>query len=121
MSSHSEIFFPFEKGFKVTDPIKRRGGARPEAGRPPSQPAKLDIPATKDPLIFLLSVMNDLASDARLRIVAATAALPYVHERSGNVQGGKKDRRADAAQEAGKGKFAPSKPPKLKLINPTGE
>ncbi len=105
----------------MTDPINRRGGARPGAGRPPSKPAKLDIPATKDPLVFLLAVMNDPTSDARLRIVAATAALPYVHERAGTVQGGKKDRRAEAAQEAGQGKFAPSKPPKLKLINPAGE
>lgn len=108
----------------MTDQIKRRGGrggARPGAGRPKSKPAKLDIAATKDPLVFLLSVMNDSAVDARMRIVAATAALPYVHERAGNVQGGKKDKRAEAAQEAGKGKFAPSKPPKLKLINPAGE
>ena len=105
----------------MTDPIKRRGGARLGAGRPPSQPAKLDIPTTKDPLVFLLLVMNDPASDARLRIVAATAALPYVHERAGNVQGGKKDKQATAAQEARKGKFAPSKPPKLKLINTASE
>lgn len=105
----------------MTDPIKRRGGARPGAGRPKSKPAKLNMPATKDPLVFLLSVMNDTASDARLRIVAATAALPYVHERAGNLQGGKKDKRAEAAQEAGKGKFAPSKPPKLKLINMAGD
>lgn len=105
----------------MTDSIKLRGGARPGAGRPSSQPVKLDLPATKDPLVFLLLVMNDPATNARLRIVAATAALPYVHERAGNVQGGKKDKRAEAAQEAGKGKFAPSKPPKLKLINLAGD
>lgn len=105
----------------MTDPIKRRGGSRPGAGRPKSKPTKLDMPATKDPLVFLLSVMNDTASDARLRIVAATAALPYVHKRAGYIHSGKKDNQASAAKEVGKGRFAPSKPPKLKLINPAGE
>ena len=95
------------------------GGARAGAGRPPNQPAKLDIPATKDPLVFLLLVMNDSASDARLRIDAAKSLMPFMYVKKG--EGGKKDKRAEAAQEAGKGKFAPSKPPKLKLINSAGE
>lgn len=100
----------------MTDSIKRRGGARPGAGRPKSKAAKLNMPATKDPLVFLLSVMNDTASDARLRIVAATAALPYVHERAGNVQCGKKSKQAEAAKAAGKGRFAAPAPPKLTAI-----
>lgn len=94
----------------MPDQIKRRGGARPGAGRPPRKPAKLCTPATNDPLVFLLAAMNDPATDARLRIVAATSALPYVHAKKGE---GIKDEKKAAAKVAGVGRFAPAAPPKL--------
>lgn len=90
----------------------RSGGARPGAGRPPKEPTILEVAATyKDPLKFLEAVMNDSQTDAKMRVDAAKAMLPYVHQKLG--EGGKKDAAADAAKKAASGKFAPSAPPKL--------
>lgn len=93
----------------MTDPLKRRGGARPGAGRPAGKPAKLDTPPTDDPLIFLKLVMNDGATDARLRISAAVALMPFIHAKVGEL--GKKDATQDAAKKAGAGRYASGKPP----------
>lgn len=89
----------------------RSGGARENSG---PQPAKLNLKGKRDPLKFLLAVMNDPDAGARLRVDAAKAALPFVHGRKG--EGGKKDERQAAAEKAGKGRFAPSAPPKLTAI-----
>lgn len=90
----------------------RSGGARPGAGRPPKDKDILEIAATyDDPLKFLKAVMNDSATEAKMRVDAAKAMLPYVHQKLG--EGGKKDAAADAAKKAGSGKFSPSAPPKL--------
>lgn len=67
----------------------------------------------KDPLTFLLAVMNDGETDARLRIDAAKAALPFVHQKLG--EGGKKEQKDEAAKKAAASVFAPSAPP-LKLV-----
>lgn len=61
--------------------------------------------------------MHDPVSDAHLRIVAATAALPYVHKRAGNVTDCIKNKRTEGVQEAGKGKFAPTAPPKSRYLD----
>ena len=94
----------------MTNPIKKRGGARPGAGRPKNEPLLLpDLPITNDPLTFLLALMNDAAADSRTRLSAATACLPYCHARIG--EGGIKDQAQAAAKKAGAGKFAPSRSP----------
>ena len=62
---------PGESGVKVR--AERRGGFRPGAGR------TLSVGRTCDPLVFLLAVMNCDEATARLRVMAAKAALPYVH------------------------------------------
>jgi len=94
----------------MTDQIKKHGGARPGAGRPPGKPSKLKTPATDDPLVFLQRVMNDADADARLRVTAASAALPYVHAKKGE---GIKARAQEASKKASTGRFAPSAPPRL--------
>ena len=94
----------------MTDQPKRRGGVRPGTGRPKSGPVLLpDLPATNDPLVFLLALVNEPTADMRLRLNAAVAAMPYVHARMGDA--GKKDGKQDAAKKASAGKFAPSHAP----------
>ena len=52
--------------------------------------------------------MGNPANDARLRMGAAVALLPYVHAKKAE---GVKDQKQDAAKKAGGGKFAPSRAP----------
>jgi hypothetical protein len=59
------------------------GGARPGAGRPlgsKNKPILLDLPATDDPLKFLMLVVNCQEAPVRLRVAAAKAALPICYE-----------------------------------------
>lgn len=90
------------------------GGACPGAGAPKRPVPKLDTVAVTDPKVFLMAVMNDAGTDARLRIDAAKALLPFVHHKLD--AGGKKELVLIAAKKAATGRFAPSAPPKLKLI-----
>lgn len=100
----------------MTDLTKRtHGGARPGAGRPANPPTLLTVPDTSDPVQFMLSVMRDTTADARLRLDAAKALMPFMHIRKGG--GGKKDEQQAAAQKAATGKFAPGKPPRLATIS----
>ncbi len=96
--------------------MKGGGGARPGAGRPKKAIPKLDVKPVTDPKVFLLAAMNDTGADARLRITAATALLPYLHVKAGE---GKKVDAQVRAERASKGLYAPGPAPKLKLINPT--
>ncbi len=88
-----------------------RGGARPGAGRPP-KPVRTITISKEDPLEFLLAVMQDETVDADLRLRAAEKALAY--QKGGKI--GKKEERQDAAEAAGAGRFAPSKPP-LRVVS----
>lgn len=62
-----------------------------------------------DPKDFLLAVMNDFESEAKLRVDAAKALMPFMHQRKG--EGGKKEERSDAAKKVGAGKFGTGAPP----------
>jgi phage terminase small subunit len=89
----------------------KSGGARPGAGRKPKEPAILKLAATyDDPEKFLRAVMNDSGSEAKLRVDAAKALMPFTHQKLG--EGGKKERQADAAKKVA-GRFSASVPPKL--------
>ena len=84
----------------------RSGGARPGAGRKKKAPEPLiaQAQAHGDPLEFLRSVMNDPLADGKLRVDAAKALMPYVHERKGGEgELGKKKARELAAQTADQG------------------
>ncbi len=93
------------------------GGARPGAGRKPKPPPEMPNAGTtggdQDPKQFLLNVMNDDLADPRLRMDAAKALLPFVHQKLG--EGGKKDERLNSAKRAGAGKFSAAPPP-LRLV-----
>jgi len=65
-----------------------------------------------DPKAFLTAAMNDGQLPEKLRVEAAKALLPFVHQRKG--EGGKKEEKANAAKAAQTGRFgAPPPPPRL--------
>lgn len=89
----------------------RSGGARPGAGRPKKEPEVLPLSAHyDDPLKFLKAVMNDSGAEAKLRIDAAKALMPFVHQKLG--EGGKKEQQKEAANKVAS-RFAAAPPPKL--------
>jgi phage terminase small subunit len=63
-----------------------------------------------DPMQFLTVAMNDPALDAKMRIDAAKALMPFKHAKLG--EGGKKEQK-DAAAKKVAGRFAAAAPPKL--------
>ncbi len=91
-----------------------RGGARPGAGRPKRAQQILPISAGESPLVFLLQVMNNQAAELKLRIEAARAALPYMHQKGGVL--GKKDATKEAARRLSGGRFSPGIAPGLSLV-----
>lgn len=87
-------------------PRPNSGGARPGAGRPKKKPEPIATVAARqdDPKAFLLTVMNDATADGKLRVDAAKALMPYMHERKGAAAvGGKKAQAEQAAQTAERG------------------
>lgn len=71
----------------------------------------MSLPATyEDPAEFLMAVMNDDGSDAKLRVDAAKALL------RGRADAGKKEQQQKAARKVAS-KFAASAPPKLIVNN----
>lgn len=87
-------------------------------GPPPVPAPTFDINAAlmhSDPRVFLLAAMNDGALDAKLRIDAAKALMPFTHTKLG--EGGKKDQKSDAAKKAGAGKFGSAAAPTLAAAN----
>lgn len=89
----------------------RSGGARPGAGRKPKEPPILALAATyDDPAKFLRAVMNDSGSEAKLRVDAAKALMPFVHQKLG--EGGKKEQKQAEANKVAS-RFATAAPPKL--------
>jgi len=81
-----------------------------KAGKKP-QPSR----ERRDPLTYMLDIMNDEEADPDLRFRAAATAAPFIHAKAGEGMG-KKDARADRAGKAGAGKFAPGAPPQLKVV-----
>lgn len=93
-------------------PRENSGGAREGAGR---KPKDADCVAVRDPLEFLLDVMQGKIEPSPNQLKAAQAAAQYVHCKKG--EGGKKNAKGDAAKTAGEGKFAPASGPRLAAVN----
>lgn len=89
----------------------RSGGARPGAGRKPKPTAVSD---GRDPLEFLLDVMQGKIDARPEQLKAAIAATQYVHNKRG--EGGKRDEAKRDAERAAGGKFAAAAPPKLTAV-----
>lgn len=73
---------------------------------PEPEPAGFDLTQAllhRDPRDFLLSVMNDLGTEPKLRVDAAKALMPFIHPRKG--ESGKKDQAQANAEKAATGKF----------------
>lgn len=66
-----------------------------------------------DPRSFLLATMNDPLTEGKLRVDAAKALMPFMHQKLG--EGGKKDAKDEAAKKAAN-KFGALQPP-LRLVN----
>lgn len=62
-----------------------------------------------DPKDFLLATMNDFEAEAKLRVDAAKALMPFIHPRKG--ESGKKEVAKDKAAGAAQGKFGVRKGP----------
>lgn len=94
------------------------GGARPGAGRkpkpkePPKAPA---VVASRDPLEFLLDVMQGTVVPTKEQLRAAVAATQYKHPKKGDA--GKKEGAAEKAKAAAAGKFGAAQPPRLIASN----
>jgi phage terminase small subunit len=101
-----------------------RGGKRPGAGRKPkpkvepvlhmqseseAEVERLVQGVSRDPLEFLLDVMQGKVRPSPDQLKAAVAATQYVHTKKG--EGGKKDAAKDAAVEVAKGRFRSGAPP----------
>jgi len=96
----------------------RSGGARPGSGRKPKpkepqQPPQVVV--SRDPLDFLLDVMQGTVVPTREQLRAAIAATQYKHPKKGDA--GKKEGAAEKAQAAAGGKFSAAAPPKLVASN----
>lgn len=95
---------------KADGPAKKRptkAKKTPEVQPDIAAEAKME---NKDPLTYMLDVMNNTDAGAERRDRMAIAAAPFVHARQGEGKG-KKTEKADRAKQAASGKFAPSKPP----------
>lgn len=105
----------------------KSGGYRPGAGRKPKPPTLIgdvtagadnkDAPEVvevvmasngKDPIEFLEAIMLAPDLDAKLRIDAAKALLPYKHPKKG--ESGKKEQRNEDAKKVA-GRFSTAAPP----------
>jgi len=85
--------------------VKGRSGRRAQV---------LDVPATRDPIRFLRSVVACPTAPTELRLRAALALL-RLGRRSPRL--GKKEQALEASRAAARGKFAPAAAPKLALVS----
>lgn len=95
---------------KCGGPRINAGGARPNSGPQKAPLEYVDVPKQDDPKAFLLSVMNDPLSGAKLRMDAAKVLMAFVHSKASD-SGKKAARQKDAESVAGR--FAVSLPPRL--------
>ena len=88
--------------------VKHGPKVKPEA-MPVNEVAEVELSTTDDPREFLTELMNADGADLRMRLEAAKTLMPYVHGKVADQ--GKKDQRAEAAKQVGKGRYAQGKPP----------
>lgn len=92
------------------EPAPEPAAAKDDHGAP--EPGGFDLMRAllhRDPKDYLLSVMNDLESEPKLRVDAAKALMPFIHPRKG--ESGKKDQAQANAEKAANGKFGTRRGP----------
>lgn len=101
----------FNKNVKAQPKAEAPKSVEPEADDEDSGPT-FDLARAltfTDPKAFLIAAMNDPEAEAKLRVDAAKALMPFMHQRKG--ESGKKEDRQTAAEEAAAGMYGTSKPP----------
>ena len=88
--------------------VKPSGKVKPESPEN-EQPEELSLTETDDPRAFLTELMNADGADLRMRLEAAKTLMPYVHGKVADQ--GKKEQKAEAAKQVGKGRYSQGKPP----------
>lgn len=107
---------PVNKNVKGLPPAKARKQQSVEV-MPEEEDFSFDVTKAlsfADPKDFLLATMNDFSTEPKLRVDAAKALMPFIHQRKG--EGGKKEEKELAAKVAGKGKFGAAAPPQLRSV-----
>lgn len=90
----------------------RSGGARSGAGRKPKEvPETVEIEG-RDPLQFLLDVMQGVIVPSPEQLKAAQTAVQYMHPKKGESSG-KKEAAEDAQKSAASGRFGMREAPRL--------
>lgn len=105
----------YEKDHDVQAAMGRAVAAQPDKEKhepPVDQSPHIPAPAA-EPLEFMRKMMNDLMADPKLRLDAAKSLASFTVVKPGEA--GKKDQQADAAKQAGLGRFA-SAPPPLRAV-----
>lgn len=88
------------------------GGARPGAGRKPKEkPETVEVDG-RDPLEFLLDVMQGKIVPTAEQLKAAQTAAQYMHAKKGESSG-KKEEAAEKQKAAASGRFGMREPPRL--------
>ena len=90
----------------------RSGGARSGAGRKPKEKPKSVEIEGRDPLQFLLDVMQGLITPSAEQLKAAQTAVQYMHPKKGESSG-KKEAAEDAQKAAASGRFGMREAPRL--------
>ncbi|WP_176506371.1 terminase small subunit [Pseudomonas urethralis] len=112
----NKLLKPDVKAPADQEPASASGQPADQEQSAPPGPAGFDLAKVlmhSDPKQFLLAVMNDQGQEAKLRVDAAKALMPFIHQRKG--EGGKKEQAKDKAAEVAKGKFGTRGPP-LKAV-----
>lgn len=100
----------YEKDPDVLAAMGRMVAVADKPAAPPAADPSPHIPApADDPLEFMRRMMNDLEADPKLRLDAAKSLAAFTVAKPGEA--GKKGQKADAAKQAGQGRFAASPPP----------
>ena len=71
----------------------------------------------REPLEYMLDVMNDPTADRTRRDRMAIAAAPFCHPRLESVGPGKREQQAETARQRAVGRFAPPAPPGSTVLN----
>lgn len=106
----------------VNKNVKAKPAAKPSKVAKPDVDDEDDSPvfdlsralAFTDPKAFLIAAMNDPEAEAKLRVDAAKALMPFMHQRKGET--GKKEEKQDAAEKAAAGLYGTGKPPPLRSV-----
>lgn len=104
---------PPKSGATVQLPVEQIKRLLDPSPQPLPPDAEVQI-GNMTPLEYALQVMNDPREPKERRDRLCVAAMPFVHVKKG--EGGKREKAAENANTASKGKFAPAIAPTLRAV-----